>query len=206
MSYIYVRKDITFIQYPAAQTLLKAFLKALYADEYITQCEEEFGFARVAGALRDEALAEIDAMVTSDGAPEWTFETETDVRSGQGDYVISLKRESYSEVEQDELVDMIEALEKEIDILHAENEILLAELGHTHDEDGNVVQSNSGALSEAINSELSEDSQVKASLVLSSISFALWCFALIYWIVTGVTGTHKPNPEMAAENTKDDMP
>ena len=34
MTYIYVKKDLTFIQDPASQSLLKAFLKAVYSDEY----------------------------------------------------------------------------------------------------------------------------------------------------------------------------
>ncbi|KAL3920075.1 MAG: hypothetical protein SGILL_003445 [Bacillariaceae sp.] len=197
MSYIYVRKDITFIKDPAAQTLLKAFLKGVYADEYITQCEEEFGFSRVAGALRDEALAEIDALVTSPGAPEWTMETSTDPRNGQGDFVISVKRASYSEVEQANLVDMIDALTEQVNILEAENEILMAELGHTHDDDGNMVQSNTGALSQTLNSALTEDSQVKAALVLSSISFAFWMLAIIYLIFKRVSGTDSGSPQMA---------
>jgi ABC-type phosphate transport system substrate-binding protein len=46
MTYIYVKKDLTFISDPASQSLVKAFLEAVYSDEYITQCEEEFGFVR----------------------------------------------------------------------------------------------------------------------------------------------------------------
>ena len=77
MSYIYVKKDLTFIEDPAAQTLLQAFLRALYAPEWITQCEEEFGFVRVDGVLRDKALEAIDSMIVSPDAPAWFFEYDT---------------------------------------------------------------------------------------------------------------------------------
>ena len=60
MSYIYVRKDLTYMPNPASQTLLKAFLRALYSDDYIPVCEEEYGFFRITGDLRDKALAAID--------------------------------------------------------------------------------------------------------------------------------------------------
>lgn len=182
MTYIYAKKDLTFIEDPAAQTLVKTFLTALYTDEYITQCEEEFGFVRVAGDLRDKALSEIDALVTSPGAPEWTFEFDTEARTGQGDYVISVKRESYSEVEQDSLVDMMAEMQSEIERLKAANEIFVAEFGHTHDDNSFQQQ----------NQAMSEDSQVKAALVLSSISFALWMLAIIALLVRCATGSHSP--------------
>ena len=44
LSYIYVRKDLSHITNPVSQGLLQAFLTALYTEEYISVCEEEFGF------------------------------------------------------------------------------------------------------------------------------------------------------------------
>jgi hypothetical protein len=189
MTYIYVKKDLTFMKNAESQTLLKAFLTALYTDEYITQCEEEFGFVRVDGALRDKALAAIDALVVADGAPEWTFEFNTDLRVGQGDYVISVKRASWSEVEQDNMVETIDMLTEEVKHLEEENAILMSQLGlaHTHDES----QAVSGAY-QLINNELTEDDQVKAALVLSSISFAFWMIAILFMMFRCVTGSHTP--------------
>ena len=63
MSYIYVRKDLTYMPNPASQTLLKAFLQALYSDDFIPVCEEEFGFNRITGDLRDKALSAIDELI-----------------------------------------------------------------------------------------------------------------------------------------------
>jgi hypothetical protein len=184
MTYIYVKKDLTFIADPAAQTLVKAFLTALYTDEYITQCEEEFGFVRVDGALRDQALSEINALVTSDGAPEWTFEIETEPSIGQGDYVISWKRESYSEVEQADMVDAIAALQAEIAILQEQNAMMMEQLGHTNG--GDEIQE--GGVLALINDAATEDTQVKAALVMSSISMVFWILVIIAMLARAVTG------------------
>jgi hypothetical protein len=180
MTYIYVKKDLTFIQDPAAQTLVKAFLRALYTDEYISQCEEEFGFVRAPGDLREMALAAIESLVVSSGAPEWTFEFNTEERVGQADYVISSKRASYSEVEQDGMVDAIAALKAEIETLRAK----IGDVGQTGSEGGNII---SGS---ALDNAMAKESQLQAALILSSISFALWIFAIIVWMIRNLTGSH----------------
>lgn len=182
MTYIYVKKDLTFIADPAAQGLLKAFLNAVYTDEYITQCEEEFGFVRVSGDLRDKALSEIESLTVSSGAPEFTFELDTLENVGQGDYIISWKRESFSEVEQADLVEDIDALKAEIEELHLEIELMAGELGHTHDEDGKLISGS--ALGQ------SDDSKLQAALIMSAISIVLWILAVIALLVRCVTGTH----------------
>jgi ABC-type phosphate transport system substrate-binding protein len=196
MTYVYVKKDLTFIQDPAAQTLVKAFLRALYTDEYITQCEGEFDFVRVGGEVRGTALAEIDALVVSSGAPEWTFEFNTEERVGQGDYVISSKRESYSEVEQDNMVDTIAELKAEIEELHAEIDYFVGEFGHTNDEEGTI---SSGS---ALNKATTEDTQIKVALILSSISIVFWIGAIIALTVRYLTGSHS-NSTSYATNVAD---
>jgi hypothetical protein len=183
---------------PASQTLLKAFLKALYDDEYIPECEEEFGFFRVSGELRDKALAAIDAIVTSEGAPEWTFETDTAKRTGQGDYVISSKRESYSEFEQDRVVDLTTKLEAMIKELQAQNEKMATELAEvkeiTHGHADTPATTPAGtptAPAAATNGEFDgaeyfmdeQETQLKAALALGSISFIFWIIAIIGLLV-----------------------
>ncbi len=182
MTYIYVKKDLRFIEDPASQSLLKAFLKAVYSDEYITQCEEEFGFVRVSGSLRDMALAAIDALVTDQAAPEWIFETDTIKRIGQGDYVISQKRQSYSEIEQEKLVEMIGQLSDKISALEAE-------LGSSS---GSMTQDDLGAAATTSDGfmlgEMDESDEVMAALIMSSVSIALWVAALIGFAVKAATG------------------
>jgi hypothetical protein len=114
MTYIYVKKDLTFLEGSGRQTLLKAFLRAMYIDEYITDCEKELGFVRVAGFLRDLALSTIDSLVTSADAPEWTFEFNTERRLGQEDFVISTKRRTYAEIIQNNLVDSVHILRQDL--------------------------------------------------------------------------------------------
>lgn len=168
-----MKKDLTFIGDPAAQTLLQTFLKALYAPEWITQCEEEFGFVRVDGVLRDKALEAIDSMIVSTDAPQWTFEYETEKNIGQGDFVISTKRSSYSEVEQDNLVEKIAALTEQLVTLQSEYEKVMAA---THSDQ-----------------ESNQDTEIQAALVMSSISIALWILALIGLVVRCATGSHSPS-------------
>lgn len=191
MSYIYIRKDLTYLTNPDSQTLLKAFLKALYDDEYIPICEEEFGFFRVSGDLRDKALAAIDNLVVSDTANEWTFETSTSKRAGQGDYVISLKRESYSDIEQESAVKAIDTMMGQITALQTNVASLQAALqdlgvevenidGPTNAIAGNIVQNN-GA-------DDDNDAQVRAALALGSVSFILWVLAIVGLLVKFVIG------------------
>jgi hypothetical protein len=197
MTYIYVKKDLTFIQDPASQSLLKAFLKAVYSDEYIPQCEEQFGFVRVGGGLRDMALASIDALVTDPTAPEWTFETDTEKRIGQGDYVISQKRKSYSEIEQEKLVEMIGKLSVAVANLEQENAMLKDSLvGQPVSGASKVTvpipptttESSSNAFT-MINEDMSEDTQVKTALILSSISMGLWVAAILGLIAKAASGS-----------------
>ena len=196
MSYIYVKKDLTYIEDPASQTLLKAFLQAIYSDEYITQCEEEFGFVRVGGSLRDMALAEIDALVTDPTAPEWIFETDTLKRIGQGDYVISQKRKSYSEIEQAKLVEMIGDLQLQVDALQAE-------LGSSSGSSSYMTRDELSATATTTDGfmlgEMDEDDEVMAALIMSSVSIALWVAALIGFAVKAATGgssTGAKSPDM----------
>ena len=37
MTYIYAKQDLTFLENPGTQTLLKAFLRAMYSDDYATR-------------------------------------------------------------------------------------------------------------------------------------------------------------------------
>jgi len=179
---------LTFIPDPAAQSLVKAFLKAIYMDEFITQCEDQFGFVRVGGELREKALNSIDALVTSSEAPAWSFEIDTEKRVGQGDYVLSAKRKSYSELEQASMLEKIDELAAQVEALEVQNEKLM---GQARETSGNSFGS-------FINDELDEDSQVKVALVMSSISIGLWGIAILALLVKYVSGGSGPNAAATA--------
>eukprot|EP00536_Pseudo-nitzschia_multiseries_P011622 jgi/Psemu1/243961/estExt_Genewise1.C_4060012 len=203
MTYVYVKKDLTFIEDPASQSLIKAFLNALYSDEYIIQCEEEFGFVRIGGELREKALKSIEEIVTSPGAPEWKFEFDTEKYAGQRDYVISKKRQSYSEIEQDKLVEMINKLSVQVDVLKTENTALALEVAEVAKRSSTSTsttpsvstsppaarETTTNAFGAFIDDELDEDQQVKTALIMSSVSIALWVMAILGMIVKFASGS-----------------
>eukprot|EP00531_Pseudo-nitzschia_arenysensis_P003678 CAMPEP_0116138502 /NCGR_PEP_ID=MMETSP0329-20121206/12816_1 /TAXON_ID=697910 /ORGANISM="Pseudo-nitzschia arenysensis, Strain B593" /LENGTH=499 /DNA_ID=CAMNT_0003633489 /DNA_START=141 /DNA_END=1640 /DNA_ORIENTATION=+ len=183
MTYIYVKKDLTFIQDPASQSLLKAFLKAVYSDEYITQCEEQFGFVRVGGSLRDMALQSIDALVTDPTAPEWTFETDTIKRIGQGDYVISQKRQSYSEIEQEKIMETIGKLSDKIDAMQAvaASPVMTSDASDASNKPVATTTDSGAYLS--MGGDMNTDNKAQIAIILSSVSIALWVATMIGFFV-----------------------
>ena len=209
MTYIYVKKDLTYIQDPASQSLLKAFLKAVYDDEYIVQCEKEFGFVRVGGALREMALNSIDALVTDPSAPEWTFEVDTAKRTGQGDYVISQKRKSYSEIEQDKLVEMIGKLSDKIGALEAKNLELSNSVPvaspHLHTPSSETAKTTTTDAFVLVDDGMDADSQVQAALIMSTVSIALWVAAILGMIVKHATGAGTKTNAGGVEKKPEDV-
>ena len=177
---------------PASQGLLKAFLLSLYNPEYINRCEVDFGFVRVTGPVRDEAIAAIEGntLITSAGAPVFTFESEDDTipHGGQRPYVLSGKRESYSEVEQDNLVDSMAKLSDEVEALKNQNLLLLEKIETL---EGHTTHTNGGSRANGAQTNLLEDedlvvvpfteqdeTQLTAALVLSSLSFVMCLFGM----------------------------
>ena len=118
MTYIYVRKDITYIENPIEQGLLKAFLQSLYMGEYIQQCEEDYEFSRVDGPALQLAMDGINSLITSPGTPTFVFETSsTQEIVGASNYTISTKRNSIADVERGFLVAELKQLEEEVTYL-----------------------------------------------------------------------------------------
>jgi hypothetical protein len=201
LSYVYVRKDLKHIADPQEQTLLKAFLKALYKDNYVADCEESFGFVRVSGDLKDRAIAAIDTLQVTEGAEDWYFEETTKATRGSLDYVISLKRESYSELEQDQVVSLVASLQSQINVLMAQNTQLVTAVDYLMEGSSMVniqainnaadappmgFQDDDAVFGEGSFGEESfgndEETALKASLALSIILFTLWMLALLVLI------------------------
>lgn len=171
MTYIYIRNDITYLE-PESQRLLKAFLTALYMPEYNQICADEFGFVPVTGTLKEKAEQVIQGLTVSGVAKDWSFELSTEVGNGQLDHVFSVKRDSYSEIEQDALIKQVAALQAEVEALKKSSGSSTADdAGHTHAE------------FEDRDMEDEQSQEIMAALVLSSISFVLWVLALIGCIV-----------------------
>jgi len=153
LTYVYVRKDITYLTNPESQSLLRAFLRALYKDQYTAICAETFGFIPVTGLLRDQAVLAIESIQT-DSAPEWFFEEKTEPGEGQSNHVFSVKRDSYSEIEQDVLLKKVSVLEQEVDELLA-----------------------GSATTMTTAEDFDRDADLTAALAMAAISMCFW-FAL----------------------------
>lgn len=208
MSYIYVRKDLTYLSPESAQ-LLKAFLTAVYTPEYNEICQNTFGFVPVTGPLREKAIQEI-ANLNTGGGTEWFFEFSTDKTGtgiGQADHTFSVKRNSYSEIEQDSLLSQIAALKAEVAFMKAQG------MGggpsdhshdHTHDHthapvnnggsmnggSANGGSTNAGStngasgtanddMDDAELAEFERDEELTVALAMAAVSICLWVFALI---------------------------
>ena len=115
ITYAYVRKDLTFIEDPRSQSLLKAFLKTLYDPAYTQKCVDEYLFFPVPERLRNIGLASIEMLEMSSDAPEWIQEVETLAGVGQGPYVISSRRKSSSTMHLDLLTGKVTNAETSLD-------------------------------------------------------------------------------------------
>lgn len=137
-SYIYIRFDLDFIATPVRRGLLKAFATALFDPDYIGLCD---GLVPVPDELRALSLSNLDMLYdpsynsvdNKDPVFKWTFEKSTMVGLGQGNHVISMKRNSFNSNEVDhvnddvsKLTQRVGQLELELASMNAKMELLLA--------------------------------------------------------------------------------
>lgn len=103
------------------RTLLKAFATSLFDPEYIGMCDR-YGLIPVPDGLRNLSLQGIELIDVgdSDNSNAWTFETDTIPGAGQGDFVISQKRESFTLYEIDRLAGDVADLKEQVRLLQLE--------------------------------------------------------------------------------------
>jgi hypothetical protein len=178
MTFIYVRKDLTFIENANEQSLLVAFLKSLYNDDYSGPCYDEFGFTRVSSATRQFALDAIDSLIISDNATEWIFEGDDTMKiTGAGNFVLSKKRNNFLAVSTNSLTTEAEDVQEQLmritdELYNSGEEILKLEAG---------LKDAEAAVSREYTD--TDDMQLKAALTLSSLSFLLWILTASMWLV-----------------------
>ncbi|KAL7518311.1 hypothetical protein ACHAWX_003156 [Stephanocyclus meneghinianus] len=122
VSYVYIRKDLpSFMDSAPRRTLLKAFATSLFDPEYIGMCDR-YGLIPVPDGLRNLSLQGIELIDVgdSDNSNAWTFETDTIPGAGQGDFVISQKRESFTLYEVDRLAGDVADLKEQVRLLQLE--------------------------------------------------------------------------------------
>ena len=203
MTYVYVRKDLSHIDSPEEQTLLKAFLTALYEPEYINQCVKQFAFTLVPKEVRQIGLDGIAMLTTSANATEWTFESETLPNEGQGDYVISVKRQTWAEYQYNSLQDDVTYLQTEIANLREELMKEREKVNSMTEEVQSIRQqmetNGGGPIMSAQYADFTEDDadQISAALVMSSLSIVLWALALI---IVGYRQIYRPNKDVISGN------
>ena len=115
LTFVYVRKDLSFLGDNAA--LLKAFLTFVLSDVGQT-IFTEYNFAKLPDALVAAGLTTL-SLLENVGGTEWTFETSTTPYTGAGDFVFSVKRKDFIDLEVDELRDEITALKATIAAMEA---------------------------------------------------------------------------------------
>ena len=101
-SYLYVRKDLSYIKNSEEQGLLIGFLKSVFNSEYNSACAD-FGFVFVKDSVIDQNLDAITNLTVNDDAPTFVFESGNDKAdvAGGDDYVVSGKRRTYAEYERE---------------------------------------------------------------------------------------------------------
>lgn len=175
MSYVYVRKDLSFMETPKQQSLLVAFLKNLYDPKAIEQCSI-FGFTRVPNSVRKIALEGIEMLQVDPAAPEWTVEEDTIPGEGQGTYVISHKRRSYAEYQRySQESDLEKAMAK------------IAELEAKISGEAGAPASTATYASPATYTD-NDAQKLTAALALGAISFTLWCIAGLAFVAKRMCG------------------
>ncbi len=171
MTYVLVRKDLpTFIPDPRAQSLLVAFLKGLYDPIYIDRCEKEYRFLPVKGKLRDMALASIEMLELSTGAPTWIQETDILPEGGQDDYVISTRRKRIFGIQQEILTEKVNRAEAALEEIVEEISGIKSTSRKIQVELEDVAQ----AQENPDNSWSDEKSRIDASFSMSIVALVLW--------------------------------
>ncbi|KAL3822465.1 hypothetical protein ACHAXA_006893 [Cyclostephanos tholiformis] len=114
VSYVYIRKDLSFIKNPARRTLLKAFATALFDPDYIGLCDR-YGIVPAPLALKQLSIVGLEMLeLDASASDDWSFEKDTMPGVGQGDYVISSRRQNFGLYEADRLADDLAPLIEEV--------------------------------------------------------------------------------------------
>ena len=117
-------------------------------------------------------------LQTFSNATEWTFEESTEAGAGQGDFVISTKRQTYGELERSGLADDVKTLQSQVaDLKKALNDMsqdMSAIRQQTETtQDGQPYQTTSSS-SYAAQYTTDDQNQLTAALTMSSLSMVLW--------------------------------
>jgi hypothetical protein len=191
LTYVYVRQDLSFIESPQEQALLKAFLQALYDDSYVQQCVDAYGFVKVDGLALNISLAAIDALIINNTSVPFSFEEDTDLVVGAGDYIISAKRQYATDVEIDVLTTANEKLMaqvSELERLLQQTMLDISQFALASDS----MSSNGNTEGSPSRTTETEKNQIGAALAMSIISLILSAIALLCICVKSSKSSQEP--------------
>jgi hypothetical protein len=199
MTYLYVRTDLSYIDNVLEQSLVVAFLRTFFNTDYITPCTKLFGFTAMNDIptmkkYSEAAIALVNALVSSNSST-WTFESKTEKIVGGGLYVLSSKRKEIIDANLQDLTTAVDQLEVEVSAFMSDGTLgtgSMARLVALEQKVEQIILDMNGIQSQVTSADISKSSsnnkvwnsqdatQLKAALVLSSLSFVFWCF----WIGT----------------------
>lgn len=182
MTYVYVRKDLSYMDDPQEQSLLMAFLRALYDDEYMSTCQDKYGFLLPSDQVRAfglRAIEELERGLHPDSIP-WTFEVETTPIVGAGDYVISHKRNEISDIDRQDLLEENRVKDLRLADLEESLATVLDEIKALKQQGGAAQQASSVEISSV--DDWGDDFGSTEEQMLK-IAFFLSIFSIGFWIL-----------------------
>ena len=194
LTYLYVRKDLSFMASPEERGLLIAFVKALYDTDYVTICQEEYGFMLPSDEIRQFGLDAVAELESAADATEWTFEQGTQAVVGTGDFVLSAKRQSVGSLERDRnadevgyLVGQVAALETKLQAAVSSVSAMEKKLQESQDQVNEMNNMLAGGGDGSTTFEIvgdftdQDETQLTAALTMAAMSFIAWvAFGLFY--------------------------
>ena len=202
ITYLYVRKDLSFIE-PVTRGAMIGFFKSLYDPNFVNVCIEDYDFITPSAGIQEygkDAIAQLEAA--NPDTVQWIFENSTSTQEivATGPHVFSEKRDSaFRIVDEDKLREelakvevgsftestAVKALEERVNVLTSSLQKKEADLNNLRNivaglESGGTTD---GAKTSSIfESDFgdSEETQLKAALALSIISFIFWCVFLVF--------------------------
>ncbi|GBG30046.1 Kelch-like protein 20 [Hondaea fermentalgiana] len=133
VSYIYVREDLSTMGSSAA--LLKAFLTYVLDADLGQTLMQDYSFSPLTDSIRELCENGLANLEMPDDVEEFIFETDTQVITGAGPYVISEKREVVSQQAIEDLQTKYEALTATTSELSAQVAEIEDDDDHDHDDD-----------------------------------------------------------------------
>ena len=205
MSYLYVRRNITYIGSSTEQSLFVAFLDSFVNPDIIGVCADEYGFTLPSSTTQDvvrNATSLLKKQLPSD-AQAWVWETSSTAFTGAELYTISTKRRDIDAVQIEDLQVLVQKMQDTIDFLQ------------TNVHELNVILEQTGLVTGLVTDEVTESStdagynysenfskfkanqgvNAKAALVLSSLSFVL---CMIILAMMFMKRTSKPRADTQA--------